>query len=66
MTQRFQSYRKHEIGDLVLIKNGKTGLCVVQAREWLTVSRRFKYTLKILSTGRTLTFTGILEPVTAD
>jgi hypothetical protein len=58
--------RQHEIGDLVMIKNGTTGLCVVEAREWLTVSRRFKYRLKILSTGHTLTFTGILEPVTAD
>ena len=58
--------RQHEIGDLVMIKNGTTGLCVVEAREWLTVSRRFKYRLKVLSTGHTLTFSGILEPVTAD
>jgi hypothetical protein len=58
--------KEHKIGDLVLIKNGTTGLCVVEAREWLTVSRRFKYRLKILSTGHTLTFTGLLEPVTAD
>ena len=64
MRQRFQSYREHQIGDLVLIKNGTTGLCVVEAREWLTVSRRFKYRLKILSTGHTLTFSGLLEPVT--
>ena len=58
--------RQHEIGDLVMIKNGTTGLCVVEAREWLTVSRRFKYRLKVLSTGHTLTFSGILEPVPAD
>ena len=58
--------RQHEIGDLVKIKNGTIGLCVVEARQWLTVSRRFKYTLKVLSTGHTLTFTGILEPVIAD
>lgn len=58
--------RQHEIGDLVLVKNGLIGLCVVQAREWLTVSRKFKYTLKILSTGHTLTFTGQLEPVATD
>ena len=66
MRQRFQSYRKHEIGDLVMIKNGTTGLCVVEAREWLALSRRFKYRLKILSTGHTLIFTRILEPVTVD
>ena len=58
--------KEHKIGDLVLIKNGTTGLCVVEAREYLSLSRRFKYRLKILSTGHTLTFTGILEPVTAD
>ncbi len=58
--------RQYKIGDLVMIKNGTTGLCVVEAREWLTVSRRFKYKLKVLSTGHTLTFSGLLEPVTAD
>ena len=58
--------KEHKIGDLVLIKNGTTGLCVVEAREYLSLSRRFKYRLKILSTGHTLTFTGLLEPVTAD
>ena len=58
--------KEHKIGDLVMIKNGTTGLCVVEARQWLTVSRRFKYRLKILSTGHTLTFSGLLEPVTAD
>ena len=58
--------RQHEIGDLVMIKNGLIGLCVVEAREWLAISRRFKYRLKVLSTGHTLTFSGLLEPVTAD